>query len=132
MTEKKRFWIGDYVAIDNLSHYLNGLEGIVFNTSADETQVYINTAEGYGWYSAADLVHLGYPETTPIELCEVLSKWMNFRYGKHYSAKEICEYSPTGELFMIFEWRNMARRDLEFVATLRESDRAKITLIKQK
>lgn len=45
------------------------------------------------------------------EMCETIerSKILVRRDGSYPTAKEIFEYSPTGELYMIWEWYDIAK-----------------------
>lgn len=46
--------------------------------------------------------------TTFKEKCELISEYWKWR-GFHKTWEEIWNYSPTGELFMIFEWYEEAK-----------------------
>jgi hypothetical protein len=43
------------------------------------------------------------------EMCELISKYWKETKGIDKSWEEIWNYSPTGELFMVYEWFQEAR-----------------------
>jgi|GEM_PF-2178172 len=43
------------------------------------------------------------------EMCEMISEYFKETKGIQLSWEEIWNYSPTGELFMVYEWFNEAR-----------------------
>lgn len=45
---------------------------------------------------------------TGMEMCEVISKYWLETTGQYRSPDDIWNYSPHGELFMVFHWYNQA------------------------
>jgi hypothetical protein len=53
-------------------------------------------------------IPLELPPTSPVVMCELISAYFASR-GIVMSPEQIWNYSPTGELFKVFEWHRMAR-----------------------
>jgi hypothetical protein len=59
---------------------------------------------------------------TWLDLCNVIAKWMNSRKALNVTGHDVFHYSPTGELYMLYEWRQMVMEDSEFIATLTDQE----------
>lgn len=55
------------------------------------------------------------------DVCEFVAAWFNFHfpgvYAQPITGRQIFNYSPSGELFMIWEWWEKALADKKFMAT---------------
>jgi len=53
------------------------------------------------------------------DVCSFIADWFNYRKRapQVITGHDVFHYSPTGELFMVWQWWTTAKQDADFMAT---------------